>query len=197
MPENNNLDSANGAPCSYTTGDGSLRWPCAVHPPNGAGEVALPPLPQTIAWATVNPSLATAVDDLRRAAVLADLQQRAGDVVQADTACHKALVQELGKVIHDMVISQQAAWIEWQHGKGAEAAMSWIGNGLAGPGHIPDETEPYGKEAQAWYDANKADPFPACHCGRPSNILHMGSGYCSQEHYRAALTAPSRGDGNA
>lgn len=37
MPENNNLDSANGAPCSYTTGDGSLRWPCAVHPPKVYG----------------------------------------------------------------------------------------------------------------------------------------------------------------
>ncbi len=42
----------------------------------GAGDVVLPPLPQTIAWATVNSSLATAVDDLRRAAVLADRQQR-------------------------------------------------------------------------------------------------------------------------
>jgi len=42
-----------------------------------ANTVVLPPLPETIAWATVNTSLAAAVDDLRRAAVLADRQQRA------------------------------------------------------------------------------------------------------------------------
>ncbi|WP_313064631.1 hypothetical protein [Achromobacter animicus] len=96
------------------------------------------------------------------------------------------LIAELSNIIHDMTVAQQAAWIEWQHGAGADAAMQWIENGLAGPGHIPDGAEPYGKEAQAWYDANKADPFPACYCGRPSNILHMGNGYCSTEHYNAA-----------
>ncbi len=97
------------------------------------------------------------------------------------------LIAELGKIIHNMTVAQQAAWIEWRHGAGAEAGMQWIENGLAGPGQIPAEDEPYGTEAQAYFDANQADPLPACHCGRPSNILHMGNGYCSQEHYAAAI----------
>ncbi len=82
-----------------------------------------------------------------------------------------------------MTVAQQAAWIEWQHGKGAEEAMGWIQNGLFGPGLIPDEDEPYGKEAQAYFDANRSDPFPTCYCGRPSNHLWMGQGFCCQEHY--------------
>ena len=105
-----------------------------------------------------------------------------------EAARQQRLTGELSKIVHNMVVADQAAWIEWRHGKGAEAAMQWIGNGLLGPGHIPDESEPYSTEAQAWYDANRADAFPACHCGRPSNILHMGQGYCSTEHYRT--TAP-------
>lgn len=131
------------------------------------------------------------------------LQQRGEAIAQAedderDTAALQRLCDTLSKIVHNMVVAEQAAWIEWQHGKGAEAAMRWIGNGLAGPGHIPDETEPYGKEAQAWYDANKADPFPACYCGRPSNILHMGNGYCSTEHYNATSAhEQAKGGSNA
>ncbi|WP_050556321.1 hypothetical protein [Bordetella bronchiseptica] len=106
------------------------------------------------------------------------------------------LIAELSKIIHNMTVAQQAAWIEWQHGAGAEAGMRWIANGLAGPGHIPEEDEPYGTEAQAYFDANQADPLPACHCGRPSNILHMGNGYCSQEHYAAAIAAQQGEGGN-
>lgn len=86
------------------------------------------------------------------------------------------------KIIHDLVVANQSAWIEWQHGRGAEAAMGWIHNGLAGPGHIPDENASWGKEAQAWFDANKAEPFPACFCGRPSNRLWMGKGACCEAH---------------
>lgn len=95
----------------------------------------------------------------------------------------------LGEAIHNMVVAQQSAWIEWRHGGGAEAAMIWIHNGLAGPGHIPDEDAPYGKEAQAWYDANNANPMPKCHCGRPSNIGWLGGGACSEAHYREAKAA--------
>ena len=109
--------------------------------------------------------------------------------LEAEVERLKVFSEDLGKIIHDMVVGQQAAWIEWRHGKGAEEAMGWIENGLAGPGHIPDEDAPYGKEPQAFYDANRADPFPACHCGRPSNILWMGKGFCSIEHYNAALAA--------
>ena len=90
--------------------------------------------------------------------------------------------KQFGKIIHNQVVANQAAWIEWQHGKGAEAAMGWVHNGLWGPGHIPDESEPWATDPQAYYDANQADPFPTCHCGRPSNQLWMGHGACCHEH---------------
>ena len=114
------------------------------------------------------------------------------DARDAELAKVKQANKELSSFLHDEIVAQQAAWIEWRHGAGAEAAMSWIENGLCGPGHIPDEESPYGKEAQAWFDANKSDPFPLCQCGRPSNSLWMGKGFCSNEHYnehRAAIAA--------
>jgi len=110
------------------------------------------------------------------AALMAPLQAE----VQRLTDTNK----QFGKIIHDQVVANQAAWIEWQHGKGAEAAMVWVQNGLLGPGHIPDESEPWANDPQAYYDANKADPFPACHCGRPSNQLWMGHGACCHEHMK-------------
>lgn len=118
------------------------------------------------------------------------------DALDAEIAKLKKAYQELGNMFHDQIVAQQAAWIEWQHGAGAEAGMQWIENGLCGPGHIPDEDEPYGTEAQAYFDANKSDPFPACYCGRPSNILWMGKGFCSDSHHdehRAAMAAAQEG----
>lgn len=85
------------------------------------------------------------------------------------------------EILHDTLTSNQAAWIEWQRGAGAEAAMVWIQNGLAGVG-VPAEDAPWANEAQAWFDANKADPFPTCFCGRPSNIATMDRGFCSWKH---------------
>ena len=58
------------------------------------------------------------------------------------------------QALHNVIVGNQSAWIEWQHGAGAEAAMTWIHNGLAGPGLIPD-----GKEAQPWFDANQDDRY--------------------------------------
>lgn len=92
----------------------------------------------------------------------------------------------LGKMHRDLLVTMQAAWIEWKRGNGANAAMEWIENTLIGPGMIPAETDPYGKEAQAFFDANRADPLPACPCGRPSYIGWMGRGFCSNEHYSEA-----------
>jgi|GEM_PF-2005324 len=126
-------------------------------------------------------------------------QAQPADALDAEIAKLKKTCQELGNMFHDQIVAQQAAWIEWQHGAGAEAGMQWIENGLCGPGHIPDEDEPYGTEAQAYFDANKSDPFPACYCGRPSNILWMGKGFCSDAHHdehRAAMAAAQEG-GNA
>lgn len=102
-----------------------------------------------------------------------------------------------GKVIHDMIVANQAAWIEWQHGKGAEAAMTWVHNGLAGPGLIPEDDEPYATEPQAWYDANNSDPMPTCFCGRPSNIGWMKQGFCCNEHYETGKAAAIRSGGEA
>lgn len=108
--------------------------------------------------------------------------------VQAESRAREQL-KMLGRVIQDLTVGNQSAWIEWQHGGGAEAAMTWVHNGLAGPGLIPGDAEPYATEAQAWYDANNSDPLPKCHCGRPSNIGWMGHGFCSQAHYVAVKGA--------
>ena len=95
-------------------------------------------------------------------------------------------IKMLNDVIQGNTASMQAAWIEWQHGRGAEAAMVWIHNTLAGPGLVPDEDDEYGREAQAWYSRHKPDPFPDCICGRPSSKMWMGQGFCSDEHYQVA-----------
>ncbi|AMP15523.1 hypothetical protein [Collimonas pratensis] len=59
-------------------------------------------------------------------------------------------------VIHNVTLGNQAAWIEWKHGSGAESAMVWIENGLIGPGLIPEEDEPHATNAQAYYNANQS-----------------------------------------
>lgn len=58
------------------------------------------------------------------------------------------------QALHNVIVGNQSAWIEWQHGAGAEAAMTWIHNSLVGPGLIPD-----GKEAQPWFNANVDDRY--------------------------------------
>lgn len=69
----------------------------------------------------------------------------------------EADAQMWGRIVHNMVVANQSAWIEWRHGKGADQAMAWIHNGLVGPGHIPGSEAENGKEPQAWYDANIVD----------------------------------------
>lgn len=101
----------------------------------------------------------------------------------AEIARVKENYKTLAHIVHDQVVANQSAWIEWQHGKGAESAMTWVHNGLAGPGQIPDETAPYGKEPQAWYDLHNSNAMPPCFCGRPSNIGWMGFGFCGHAHY--------------
>lgn len=87
---------------------------------------------------------------------------------------------------HDLIVTMQAAVIEWRHGKGSESAMEWIENTLDGPGLLPDPNEPYGKEAQFYMSANRSNPTPYCACGNPSHIVWMGRGFCSEEHYKEA-----------
>lgn len=104
--------------------------------------------------------------------------------------------RSMAKVIHNMVVGQQSAWIEWRRGRGAEAAMTWVHNGLAGPGHLPPEDAPYSEQPQAWYDANQADPFPYCTiCSHPSHQLWCGHGACSNEHMRQIQSLNSESHG--
>ncbi|KUZ35246.1 hypothetical protein [Burkholderia territorii] len=98
----------------------------------------------------------------------------------------ESLIKTLSDIIQDQTVAMQSAIIEWQHGKGAEAGLSWIVNTLAGPGHLPDFDAPHGKHAQFWFNANQANPLPACFCGNPSSSLWMGQGFCCDQHYREA-----------
>ena len=102
--------------------------------------------------------------------------------LQARVAELEKSFKELSAFFNDKIVGEQSAYIEWQHGRGAVAGMHWISNGLCGPGLIPDDDEPWGKEAQAYFNANKSDPFPVCSCGRPSGQLWMGHGACSDKH---------------
>lgn len=87
----------------------------------------------------------------------------------------------LAKALKDNIVVMQAAWIEWKHGGGAEAAMEWIHNTLYGPGLIPEGE--HDQHAQRWFDANRANPMPKCWCGLPSNIYSPRDGAaCSEAH---------------
>lgn len=61
----------------------------------------------------------------------------------------------INQALRNVLVGNQSAWLEWDRGAGAEAAMEWIHNGLVGPGLIP-KAEP-GVGAQAWFDANVDD----------------------------------------
>lgn len=67
----------------------------------------------------------------------------------------KEAIRLMGEVIHNLVVTKQAAFIEWKYGAGASAAMQWIANDLEGPGLIPSEDDPHGKDAQKYYAANR------------------------------------------
>jgi hypothetical protein len=58
-------------------------------------------------------------------------------------------IKELDLLFGRYLLGMRASVIEWQHGKGADAAMQWIWNGLAGPGELPPENE---TQAQAYFD---------------------------------------------
>lgn len=82
-------------------------------------------------------------------------------------------VGTLNEIIHDQGVAMQAAWIEWKHGKGAEAAMQWIEAELEGPGHIPDDSDQFHDNADMWYASNISDPFPTCWCGMVTHKINM------------------------
>ena len=98
-------------------------------------------------------------------------------------ATNKDIQQALADSHNNLIVAMQAAFIEWKHGGGAESAMEWIVNTLRGPGLIPRESDPWGKEAQAYFSANQSNPMPTCFCGRPSHMQWLKWGFCSEAHY--------------
>ncbi|AVD89634.1 ead/Ea22-like family protein [Pseudomonas sp. SWI44] len=58
-------------------------------------------------------------------------------------------VKEIDLLFGRYLLGMRAAVVEWQQGKGADAAMQWIWNGLRGPGELPPEVE---TQAQAYFD---------------------------------------------
>jgi len=152
----------------------------------------------SIAWR--DPAISEHALNLRKWANEIDSRRASTPSAQEEAVRVPELSKELANIIHDLTVSMQSAIIEWQHGKGAEAAFSWIVNTLEGPGHLPDFDAPYGKQAQFWFDANRAEPFPKCFCGNPSHMLWMGQGFCCDAHYdeakakRDAAPAASAGD---
>lgn len=60
-----------------------------------------------------------------------------------------------GFLVEHQAIAMQAAWIEWRHGRGAEAAMGWIENTLDGPDLLPEVED--GADPQAFFDAAMKD----------------------------------------
>ena len=58
-------------------------------------------------------------------------------------------IKELDLLFGRYLLGMRAAVIEMEHGQGAESAMQWIINGLAGPGEFaPDDAT----DAQAYFD---------------------------------------------
>lgn len=58
-------------------------------------------------------------------------------------------VKEIDLLFGRYLLGMRAAVVEWQKGKGADAAIQWIWNGLRGPGELPPEDE---TQAQAYFD---------------------------------------------
>lgn len=58
-------------------------------------------------------------------------------------------IKELDLLFGRYILAMRAAVIEEEHGLGAEGAMMWIYNSLAGPGELPPEGE---TDSQAYFD---------------------------------------------
>ena len=78
------------------------------------------------------------------------------DRLKAELALAKVENQDLRMLVKEMdllfgryLLGMRASVVERQKGKGADAAMQWIWNGLRGPGELPPEEE---MQAQAYFD---------------------------------------------
>lgn len=94
------------------------------------------------------------LDDEKLRAASEALLPRLHDAVRAtlrDEDGARAILVVGGSLSRNLAV-MQAAWIEWKHGRGAEAAMQWIENALWGPGLIPGEDGKLIVGAQQFYD---------------------------------------------
>ncbi|MDF3840476.1 hypothetical protein P3W55_01995 [Pseudomonas citronellolis] len=58
-------------------------------------------------------------------------------------------IKEMDLLFARFILAMRSAVIEMDHGAGAEAAMTWIVNSLAGPGELPPDDE---ADAQGYFD---------------------------------------------
>lgn len=58
-------------------------------------------------------------------------------------------IKEMDLLFARYILAMRSAVIEMEHGAGAEAAMTWIVNSLAGPGELPPDGE---VDAQGYFD---------------------------------------------
>jgi len=61
----------------------------------------------------------------------------------------KNLIKEMDLLLGRNLLAMRCAVIEWDHGGGAKAGMSWIYNTLRGPGELPPQDA---TGAQAYFD---------------------------------------------
>lgn len=90
------------------------------------------------------------------------------------------IIRTSNQIIHDKVVIQQCALIEFSKGDNL-AAERWIYNDLSGPGFIPNTDDPYHDNADLWWGANNSDPLRKCACGNPSYIIMDNVTACSEE----------------
>ncbi|CAI8970287.1 ead/Ea22-like family protein [Pseudomonas soli] len=71
----------------------------------------------------------------------------------AENEALRMLTKEMDLMFVRYLLGMRASIVEWQQGKGADAAMEWIWNGLNGPGELPPAEE---TQAQAYFDREVA-----------------------------------------
>ncbi|WP_281687580.1 hypothetical protein [Pseudomonas citronellolis] len=92
----------------------------------------------------------------RRLAAEAETFRISSGIKQADLELEQERYRYALKRIKEMdllfaryILAMRSAVIEMEHGAGAEAAMTWIVNSLAGPGELPPDGE---VDAQGYFD---------------------------------------------
>lgn len=85
--------------------------------------------------------------------------------LQAEGAKSERRAIEFGDALHRHILAMRAAFVAW-HRAGPAEGMAWVINTLAGPGHLPSETD-IALGAQALFDKEVAEheSFRAAHPG--------------------------------